>query len=85
MFPEDFSCVWTKFRNQTKYVAGEKRMIDIDSQKIRENITAFDEAHIVKQIILIGSDGVTRNIELELIEDDEEWKHIWLCMNFWIE
>jgi len=47
-------------------------MIDIDSQKIRENITAFDEAHIVKQIILIGSDGATRNIELELIEDDEE-------------
>jgi hypothetical protein len=38
---------------------------------IAELIRIFDDAHLIKQIILIGEDGVTRNIELELIGEKE--------------
>jgi len=38
---------------------------------IAELIRMFDKAHTIKQIILIGNDGVTRNIELEFVEEDE--------------
>lgn len=39
---------------------------------VDELMKMFDDAHVIKQIILIGEDGVTRNIELEFVEDDEE-------------
>jgi hypothetical protein len=39
---------------------------------IREMIKMFDETHLIKQIILIGNDGIVRNIELEFVGDDEE-------------
>ena len=39
---------------------------------LREKINEFDREHIVKQIILIGSDGVTRNIEFELTDEEED-------------
>jgi len=38
---------------------------------VADLIRVFDEAHVVKQIILIGEDGVTRNIELAFVEDDK--------------
>jgi len=41
---------------------------------LKENISVFDEAHRVKQIILIGEDGCIRNIELEFVDDSEELK-----------
>lgn len=47
-------------------------MENIDSESVKENITAFDNAHIIKQIILIGVDGVTRNIEFEFMEEGEQ-------------
>lgn len=47
-------------------------MIEYDSETIRENIRVFDKAHIIKQVILISADGVTRNIEFELIDEGEE-------------
>jgi RNA-binding protein YhbY len=42
------------------------------TKTIVELMKLFDDAHLIKQIILIGNDGVTRNIELEFVEDDEE-------------
>jgi len=43
----------------------------MNEQNISEIIRAFDKAHLVKQIILVGNDGITRNIELEFVEDEE--------------
>jgi hypothetical protein len=40
-----------------------------NSDDIKESINQFDKDHIIKQVILIGTDGAVRNIELE-VEDD---------------
>lgn len=39
-------------------------------QTIAENMKTFDDAHTIKQIILIGIDGITRNIELDFLPED---------------
>lgn len=36
---------------------------------LREALNEFDKEHITKQIILIGLDGATRNIELEVKDE----------------
>ena len=38
---------------------------------IAEMIRMFDTTHLIKQIILIGEDGVVRNVELDFMEDEE--------------
>jgi hypothetical protein len=45
-------------------------MITEKKNNLLENIIAFDNVHLIKQIILIGEDGIPRNIELEFIDDD---------------
>ena len=36
---------------------------------IAEMIKMFDDLHLIKQIILIGEDGIVRNVELDFVED----------------
>jgi hypothetical protein len=43
----------------------------INNLTITDVMKDFENKHKIKQIILIGKDGVTRNIELTFLEDDE--------------
>jgi len=51
-------------------------MIDYtDSIDLKEAIKKFDEEHLIKQVILIGNDGTTRNIEFDI--DDDTFEMSW--------
>ena len=41
-----------------------------NEQSLLENMRAFDKAHTITQIIFIGKDGVCRNYEFDLLEED---------------
>jgi hypothetical protein len=35
-------------------------------EEVKQIINQFDEEHVVKQVILIGLDGIVKNIEFEV-------------------
>jgi hypothetical protein len=43
-----------------------------NEEDLLESMRMFDKVHFIKQIIFIGEDGVCRNYEFDLVNDESD-------------